>query len=188
MTTFLAPVAVGIVLGSLLTGFASHVAAPSALRDALRQHRTLPRRAVPPVTLAVPVAEGVLGLAGLVALFGGSRTGVTVVMAASAALFGTYTGYLRHVLASGRGGPCGCSRSDVPLSGWAVGRAFTYALLAVAGALLAQAAVPLLTDPAELATVLLAVATFTALLWYWPLALHNPAHHPAEGDAAPWTS
>lgn len=184
MTTFLAPVAAGTVLLSLLTGCAAHVAGPGALRAALRVHRVLPRRAVPFVAAAVPVAEGVLGAAGLAALTGGSRTGFVLVMAASAALFGTYAGYLRYVLSTGRGGPCGCSRSDIPVSGRAAGRALVYTLLAAVGALLAESAVPLLTDPAELITVMLASLTFTVLLWVLPLALHNPA----AGERSPWTS
>ncbi|WP_208882151.1 MauE/DoxX family redox-associated membrane protein [Streptomyces armeniacus] len=184
MTTFFGPVAAGIVLLSLLAGCASHVAAPGALRDALRRHRTLPGRAIPWVTVAVPVVEGLLGVVGLAAVFGGSRTGLVLVLAASAALFGTYAGYLRYVLSTGRGGPCGCHRTDIPLSGWAAGRALTYTLLAVAGALLAASALPSSGDPAELVTVTLATLTFTGLLWFLPLALHNPA----EGETAPWTS
>lgn len=184
MTTFFAPVAAGIVLLSLLTGCAAHVAGPGALRDALRLHRVLPRRAVPVVTAAVPMAEGLLGAAGLAAVVGGSRTGFVLVMAASAALFGTYAGYLRYVLSTGRGGPCGCSRTDIPISGWAAGRALVYALLAAVGGLLAESAVPLLTDPTELITVTFATLSFTGLLWFLPLALHNPA----EGDTSPWTS
>lgn len=172
------------MLFSLLTGCAAHVAGPGALRDALRLHRVLPRRAVPVVTVAAPVAEGLLGAAGLAAVAGGSRTGVVLVMAASALLFGTYAGYLRYVLSTGRGGPCGCSRTDIPISGWAAGRALVYALLATVGGLLAESAVPLLTDPAELITVTVAALTFTGLLWFLPLALHDPA----EGDRSPWTS
>lgn len=184
MTTFLAPVAAGIVLLSLLTGCAAHVAGPGALRDALRRHRVLPRRAVPLVTGAVPLAEGLLGAAGLAAVAVGSRTGFVLVMAASAALFGTYAGYVRYVLSTGRGGPCGCSRTDIPVTGWVAGRALVYALLAAAGALLAEPAVQLPADPAELTTITLATLTFTGLLWFLPLALHNPA----EGETAPWTS
>ncbi|GGO45090.1 hypothetical protein GCM10012287_12150 [Streptomyces daqingensis] len=184
MTTFLAPVAAGIVLFSLLTGCASHVAGPRTLRDALRKHRVLPRRAVPVMSAAVPAAEGLLGAAGLAAVAAGSRTGLVAVMAASAVLFGSYAGYLRYVLATGRGGPCGCSRADIPVSGWAAGRALVYALLAAGGAVLAGSAVPLPSGPAELTTVALAAVTFTGLLWILPLALHNPA----EGDTSPWTS
>ncbi|MBA0050062.1 methylamine utilization protein MauE [Streptomyces sp. AJS327] len=181
MSTFFGPVATGVVLFSLLVGCGSHIAGPGVLRDALRRHRTLPRRLIPWAAAALPAVEGLLGVAGVVALVSGGRTALVLVLAASAALFGGYAGYLRHVLASGRGGPCGCHRTDIPLSGWAAGRALTYALLAVAGALLAGSARPPFGDPAELATVTLATLTFTGLLWFLPLALHNPA----EGDAAP---
>ena len=71
-----------------------------------------------------------------------------------------------------RGGPCGCSRADLPMTGWVGARAAALAALALAGAVSAG---PLLGPAAERAVVLLAAAALACLLWQLPAAMHDPA-------------
>ncbi|MGP4110795.1 MauE/DoxX family redox-associated membrane protein [Streptomyces sp. 4N509B] len=184
MATFCASAATGVVLLTLLAGCASHLTRPAALPDALRRHGVLPRRALTAVAAAVTAAEGLAALAGTAALVTGGRPALALVLAGAAVLFTAYAGYARHVVATGRGGPCGCSRAEVPMSDLVAGRALALALLALAGsALVAGGAAPA-AGPAERATVLLAALTFSALLWVLPLAMNDPA----EGGTSPWTS
>jgi hypothetical protein len=165
VVTFLVPVATGIVLLSLLAGCASQLSRPTALPAALRTHRILPSRAVLAVSVAVLCAEGVLGAVGTAALLTGDRPALTAVLVAGAGLFAAYAAYSRYAVATGRAGqPCGCSRSQVPLSGWVAGRALALAVLALSAALLVGAgdATPLPADSAERAVVLLATLACAA--------------------------
>lgn len=178
MTTllgFLGTVATAVVLLVVLAGCAAHVSRPSALPDALRAHRTLPDRAVPLAAGAVTLAEGLLGAAGVAALLSGHRLGLTIVLTAAAALFSCYALYTRHTLASGRGGPCGCSRTEVPLSNWVVGRASAFALLALVAAVSVAGPGSAPKDAAEATTAALTALTFAALLWVLPAAMAQPA-------------
>ena len=184
MTTFLeelgllGAVTTAVVFVVLLAGCAAHLSRPTALPDALRAHRTLPDRFVPLVAGAVTLAEGVLGVAGVAAVLANHRGGLTAVLGAAAVLFTCYALYTRHTLASGRGGPCGCSRSDVPLSGWVVGRAWAFALLALAAAVLTASPGSLGNTPtglAETTTAALITLTLATLLWLLPAAMSQPA-------------
>ncbi|WP_049565301.1 MauE/DoxX family redox-associated membrane protein [Streptomyces sp. SBT349] len=187
MTTLLGAVTTGVVLLVLLAGCAAHLSRPAALPAALAAHRVLPARAVPLAAGAVTLAEGLLGAAGTAALLGRHRLGLTVVLAAAAALFTCYALYTRHTLATGRGGPCGCSRAEVPLSGWVVGRAWAFALLALGGALVATGPGTPPEGAAEATTAALAALTFAALLWVLPTAMAQQAG-PVKGGHQPWTS
>ncbi|MDT0264773.1 methylamine utilization protein MauE [Streptomyces sp. DSM 44915] len=180
MTTLIGAVATGVLLLVLLAGCAGHLSRPATLPDALRAHRVLPDRAVPAAARAATAAEGLLGLAGVAALLARQRVGLAVVLAGAAVLFLGYALYTRHVLATGRGGPCGCSRAEVPLSGWVTGRAWALAALALAGAALVAGPAAVPADPAETATAALAAVTFAALLWTLPAAMARPAL-PATG-------
>ncbi|MFD7445912.1 MauE/DoxX family redox-associated membrane protein [Streptomyces sp. NPDC059909] len=174
--------AASIVTLGLLVGAVSHAARPAALGEALRAHGVLGPRFRRFAAAVVPWAEGALGAAGAAALLAGHQRGLQAVLAAATVLFGLYAGYTRHVLALGRGGPCGCSRRDVPLSRWVTRRAAALAGLAAAGAVLAGAG-PVRVSAAELVTLSLAAPACTALLWSLPAAMHEPAtattHHPA---------
>ncbi|MFJ4466940.1 MauE/DoxX family redox-associated membrane protein [Streptomyces sp. NPDC089424] len=183
MTSFWGGLTAMIVTLTLLVGAGSHAAGPGALGEALRVHGVLGARLRRAASVALPLAEGVLGAAGAAALLGGQVRALQAVLAASTALFGLYAGYTRHVLALGRGGPCGCSRRDVPLSRWVTRRAAALACLATAGAVLAGAG-PLRVSAAELVTLLLAALACTVLLWTLPAAMHEPA---AQGRAATTT-
>ena len=197
MTTFLATAISGTVLLALLAGAAGHLSRPAGLPDALHAHGTVPAGAVTVTAVAVTATEGLLGLAGATALFTGARTALALVLTAAALLFAGYTGYTRHVLASGRGGPCGCARSELPLSGWVTVRAAALAAFAATGALLAglAGAPPLPGTVAQTATAALAAVAFALLLWTLPAALHDPEARHASRPATPlaaggrtWTS
>lgn len=185
MTTFLedlgllGAVAAAVATLALLAGCVAHLSRPTALPDALRAHRTLPERSVPLAASAVTLAEGVLGVAVVVAFLSQHRLGLTVALGATALLFTSYALYTRHTLANGRGGPCGCSRREVPLSGWVVGRAWTFAALALVAAVLTASAGSLADAPsggAETVTAALAALTFATLLWLLPAAMAQPSN------------
>lgn len=181
MSALVAGVAAYTVLLTLLLACGEHLSRPAALSAALAAHRVVPAPSA--VAAVVVAAEGLLGVAGVVALLrddGGRLLGV--VLAGSAALLATYAGYGWYVRSAGRAVPCGCSRVEVPMTGWVVARASTLAGLALLGSLLSGAVVPLGRAGTALAVVLLAAATFTALLAHLPAAMHDPTpDEPAAG-------
>ncbi|BDH68368.1 MauE/DoxX family redox-associated membrane protein [Streptomyces sp. PLM4] len=166
--------ATAVVLLVLLAGCAAHLTRPAAFPGALRAHAVLPGRAVGPAAAVVTVAECLLVAAGTAALLGRHRSGLTAVLAAAAALFACYALYTRHALATGRGGPCGCSRAEVPLSGWVTGRAWTFAALALLGLLVSAGPGTPPEGAAETAVVALVALTFATLLWMLPAAMTQP--------------
>ncbi|MFG3662286.1 MauE/DoxX family redox-associated membrane protein [Streptomyces sp. NPDC047706] len=207
MSGFYGGLTASIVTLTLLVGAGAHATRPTALGEALRAHGVLGPRTRRFAAVVLPFAEGALGAAGAAALLAGHQRASQAVFAAAAGLFGLYAGYTRHVLALGRGGPCGCSRRDVPLSRWVTRRAAALAGLALAGAVLAEAG-PSRLATAEMVTLLLAAFACTVLLWSLPAAMHEPAgagthrpatavvrpraeatvHRTAEGVSTRWTS
>ncbi|MEO3776583.1 MauE/DoxX family redox-associated membrane protein [Micromonospora sp. B11E3] len=173
MSALVAGVATYTVLFTLLVAVAEHLSRPAALARALAAHRVLP--APVPVAAAVIAAEGLLAGVGLVAALGDGGAVLVAVLVGSFALFGLYAGYGRHVTSTGRTGSCGCSRIELPMTGWVVARAVVLAGLALLAVILSGSVVPLL-DRADAthAVVLLAAATFTALLWHLPAAMYVP--------------
>ncbi|MET7365666.1 MauE/DoxX family redox-associated membrane protein [Streptomyces sp. NPDC005566] len=207
MIDFCGGLTASVVILTLLMGAGSHAAGPAALGDALWAHGVLGPRSRRSAAVVLPVAEGVLGAGGAAALLTGHQWALQVVLASGAALFGIYAGYTRHVLALGRGGPCGCSGRDVPLSRWVTRRAAALAVLATTGAVVVGLG-PVRLSTTELITLMLAAPACTALLWSLPAAMHEPtaafvhpstrapAHHraentvhrTAEGVPTRWTS
>ncbi|WP_329031715.1 methylamine utilization protein MauE [Streptomyces sp. NBC_01725] len=207
MIGFYGGLTASIVILSLFMGAGSHAARPAALGEALRAHGVLGPRFRRFAAAVLPFAEGALGVAGAAALLTGHQRGLQAALAAGTALFGLYAGYTRHVLALGRGGPCGCSRQDLPLSRWVTRRAAALAALALAGAVIAGAD-PVRLSAAELTTLALAASACTVLLWSLPAAMHEPTatsvhpptraavhrptettvHRTAEGVSTRWTS
>ncbi|MEH1099528.1 MauE/DoxX family redox-associated membrane protein [Micromonospora sp. CPCC 205561] len=168
------------VLFTLLVAAAEHLSRPAALVGALAAHRMLPAPAA--VAALVIAVEALLAVGGIVALLqdGGARL-LTAVLLGSAALLGLYAGYGLRLISAGRPGSCGCSRMELPMTGWVVGRAAVLAGLALAALVLPDpAGTP---GRAELAVVLLAAATFTALLWHLPAAMYQPV--PATAGPPP---
>jgi hypothetical protein len=174
----LGSVAAYTVVATLLVSSAAHLSRPAALTRALAAHRVLPAPAA--VAGLVVTAELLLAGAGVVALHTDGRGLRLAVGLGAAALLGLYAGYGRHVLATGGTGPCGCSRTELPMSGWVVTRAAVLAVLALVGAALSDAVVGWGRVDADLAVVLLAAATFTVGLWHLPSAMHHP--RPVEGE------
>jgi hypothetical protein len=198
VTAFLAAVASGVALLALLAGSAAHLSRPAGLPKALRAHGLLPERLVRVTAAVVTAVEGLLAAGGGAALLTGSRGALVAVLCAAVLLFGTYTLYTRYALTTGHGGPCGCARTELPLSGWITVRAGALALLAAAGATLtgpAAAAAP--AGGAQQALALLAALTLGLLLWTLPAAMHDPSAPPrTTGSPTPagitggpqWTS
>ncbi|SCL27576.1 hypothetical protein GA0074692_2374 [Micromonospora pallida] len=173
MSVLLASVATYTVVFTLLVAVAEHLSQPAALGRALAAHRVLPAPAT--VAVLVVAAEGVLAGAGIVALRGGGGSGLRVaVLLGGTALFGLYAGYGLHLRSTGRGGPCGCSRLELPMTGWVVARAAILAGLALVGLSRSGAVVGWGQADTSLAVVLLAAATFTTLLWHLPSAMYQP--------------
>ncbi|AZM49720.1 methylamine utilization protein MauE [Streptomyces sp. WAC 06738] len=188
MTSLIAATATGVVLLALLAGAASHLSRPAALPGALTAHRLLPRRAVVPAARAATAAEGLLAVAGTAALLAGHRAALAAVLGAAALVFACYALYTGYALAAGRGGPCGCSRSDVPLSSWVAGRAWAFAGLAAVGAALAAGTGDPPGGRAEWTTAALAAVALAVLLWVLPAAMGRPAATtpaPARSGTAP---
>jgi hypothetical protein len=173
VAALVASVAAYTVLLTLLVAGGEHLSKPAALSTALAAHRVVP---APSTVAALVIAtEGLLGAAGVGALLrddGGRLLGV--VLAGSTGLFATYAGYGRYVMSTGRAVPCGCSRVELPMTGWVVVRAATLAGMALVGSLLSGAVVPVGQAGAALTIVLLAAATFTVLLMHLPAAMHDP--------------
>jgi hypothetical protein len=167
----MASVAAYTVLFTLLLACAEHLAEPSALSRALAAHHVIPATAT--IAWSVTVIEGLLGVAGIVALLDGGGRLLAVVLATSCALLALYAGYGLLVLSMGRSGPCGCSRLELPMTGWVVARAAILAGMALLAFLGAGAIVSLARPGVALAIVLTAAATFTLLLWHLPAAMHE---------------
>jgi hypothetical protein len=184
MSALVSSVAAYTVLFVLLVACAAHLSRPGSLRRAVAAHGLLPAS---PVAAVVTIGEGVLGGAGIAALIvGGGGTVLTASMAGSVVLFVLFGCYGWYVRSTGRGGPCGCSRSELPMTGWVVARAFALAGSALVGLLFAGSVRPADLPGAALTVVLLAAATFAGLLWQLPAAMHDPAmHDPAMHDRTP---
>lgn len=160
-------VAAHVVLLVLVIAVAERVRTPGALPAALAAHRVVPRRAIRPVAVAVTAAEAVLAV---LLLLGPSP----VVLGGAVVLFASYGGYAWYVTESGRGGPCGCGGTEVPMGHWVTGRAFALAALAVIAAVAHDVVAPLAPFDVRLLMVLLASATIGILLWYLPAAARYP--------------
>jgi hypothetical protein len=181
VSALLASVAAYTVLFILLVAGAEHLSEPAALSRALAAHRVIP---APATVAALAIAgEGLLGAAGIAALLrDDAAPALTAVLAGAAALLALYGGYALHVRSIGRAGPCGCSRLDLPMTGWVAARALVLAALALVALVLCGAIVPLTRFGAPLAIALLAAATFAALLWHLPAAMHEPTLVPGRRD------
>lgn len=174
MLALLAGVATYTVLFTLLIATAEHLSRPTALAGALAAHRILPA----PVTVAALVitAEGLLAGTGLVALHHDSGRSILIaVLAGSVALLGLYAVYGLHLISTGRTGSCGCSRVELPMTGWVVARAAILAGLALLALLLSGSIPAPQRADTSLTVVLLASAAFTALLWHLPAAMYDPS-------------
>lgn len=170
---FGASVAVYVVLVVLVIAVAEHLVAPRALRTALVAHRVVPRGAAGSVAVAVTVIEAVLAVAILTGLL--QNPGPSpVVLSGAAVLFAAYGGYAWHVTARGRGGPCGCGGTDVPMDHWVTGRAVVLAALAAAGAATHSSVLPLAGFDDRVLIVVLAATTIAVLLWHLPAAMTRP--------------
>jgi hypothetical protein len=173
VTAVVSSVAAYTVVAVLLGACGSHLSRPAALRHALAAHRLLPAPAL--VAAAVVAAEGGLAGAGAAALVAGARGPLAVTLAGGAVLLALFGCYGWYVLSTGRGGPCGCSRVELPMTGWVVSRALALAGLALVGSLLSGSVLPPGRPSGPLTIVLLAAATFGCLLWQLPAAMYDPA-------------
>lgn len=182
MASFFGTLSVIVAAGAALVGAVAHLRSPGILPDALYAHGLLPNRWIRAVAVGVSVVEAVLGLAAVVVLVVGSDAGRMTVFGVLTVLFAGYAGYLYRVIATGRSVPCGCSRSDVPVDGWAVIRTASFAVAAaLAAALTPIAPLPVHVGPG--AVVALAGATVLILLWTLPSAMRQ-----FDSGGLRWTS
>lgn len=173
MSAFVASVTTYTVLLTLAAAFVGHARRPGTLRIALHEHGLVPAPGQAAAT--VTVLEGLLGAVLVAAVIGSSVALLAGGLAGAAVLFSSYGGYGWYVVASGRAGPCGCGRAEVPMSGWVVGRTLALAVLAVTGLALSGSVVMLAERGWQLVAALLAAATFGTLLGHLPAAMHQPA-------------
>lgn len=166
-------VAAYAVVLTLLAAGAGHLTAPGVLPRALAAHGLLPAPTM--VAILVTVVEGLLGLTGTLALVRADAGGLRAALGGAAVLLALLAAYAWRVAASGREGPCGCSRAALPMTPWVAARAGALAVLAVAGIVLADSVVPPGRPGTDLAVVLLAAAALGSLLWQLPAAMHDPA-------------
>jgi len=181
---FVGSVAAYAVVVTLLAAGAGHLAAPGVLPRALAAHGLLP--APTGVAFLVTAAEGLLGGAAAVALVRADADGLRTALAGAAALLALLGAYAWRVSRHGPGGPCGCSRGQLPMTAWVAVRAGALAALALAGLVLADSVVPPGRPGIDLVVVLLAAAALGCLLWQLPAAMHDPAragHPPATARA-----
>lgn len=172
MSALVGSVAAYTVLLTLLIACVEHVRVPTALPRALAAHRVLP--ATPVVAVAVTAGEGLLAVTGAVALIRDGGWLLSAVLAGGAVLLGLFGTYALYVVATRRGGACGCSRVEVPMTGLVVTRAYILAGLALLGLALSGSVVTLRPGGFEPAVVLLAAAAFATLIWHLPAALIDP--------------
>jgi len=183
VTTLLGSVAAYTVILVLLVAAAGHIASPATLSRAVATHGVFGWPVA--VTAAVIGAETGLAVTGVLALSGPVGWLRFAVLATSAVLFASYSGYTQRVRRIRPDAPCGCSRHDLPVTGWVVIRGYLLAGTAYLGAVTSDSVLTLDQPGPPLAIVLLAAATFTALLWHLPVAMHNPAlHTPAMHNPA----
>jgi hypothetical protein len=166
-------VAAYAVVGTLLAAGAGHLAAPGLLPRALATHGRLPAPAT--VAFLVTAAECLLGGAGAVAGVRADTGGLRTALAGAAVLLALLGAYAWRVARRGPGGPCGCSRRQLPMTTWVAVRAGALAALALAGLALAGSVVPPGRPGTDLVVVLLAAAALGWLLWLLPAAMHDPA-------------
>ena len=189
MSALLASVAAYTLLFTLLVAGVEHLSRPAALAEALTTHRLLP--APRSGAVAVIAGEGLLAGTGVVALYGtGTPRLLTAFLLGGALLLGLYAGYGSYLMSTGRTGPCGCSRQDLPMDGWVVTRAAILAILALVAVLLsglapAGAIIVWQRVDESLAVVRLAAATVTALRWHLPAAMYQPPPAAGPGPLRP---
>ncbi|MEU6078469.1 MauE/DoxX family redox-associated membrane protein [Micromonospora sp. NPDC047074] len=172
MAELLGSVAAYTVLLTLLVATAEHLSRPATLTEALAAHRVLPAPGA--VAALVIASEGLLAGTGVVALFRDNGALLVAVLVGGAVLLGLYAGYGLHLMSTGRTGSCGCSRIELPMTGWVVARAAILAGLALVALVLSGSVIPPDRADSSLTVVLLAAVTFTALLWHLPAAMYDP--------------
>ena len=118
-------------------------------------------------------SEGLLGVAGIAALLRDGGRPLAAALAGCGALLALYAGYGMLLRSLRRPGACGCSRLDLPMTGWVVARAAILAGTALLAFGWAEAIVALTRPGVALAIVLPAAATFTLLLWHLPAAMYQ---------------
>ena len=165
---FVAVVAGMVAHGTLLASGTGHLARPRRFAAALAAHgvRATARRLL---SVAVPVAELLVGGAGLMLIGTGSVSGGRAAALGAVVLYSAFAGYGWRLTRRRPGVPCGCGASLEPVSGWTVARAAALsatAAVAATGVALAGPAAP----PAERVLAVLSAAGLGLALWQLPAA------------------
>lgn len=194
MTTLLGSVAAYTVIFVLLVAAVGHLASPATLTRAVTAHGVF--RWPVAVAAAVTLIEIGLAVAGIVAVSVQSVGWLRYpVFGTSAVLFASYSGYSHRVRRTRPDAPCGCSRHDLPVTGWVVIRGCLLAGIACLGAVTSDSVLTLDQPGLPLAIALLAAATFGVLLWHLPAAMYlgptaapHPLGHPYQAHTGKGTA
>jgi hypothetical protein len=175
-------VAVGLLL---VAGFV-HGIRFQDFRAQLAQQAIWPARFVALVAVVVVGTELVLGVAGAAALIlpngsAPSNLGPTPMMLAVSAMYIAFTIYGMILLRRRPGAPCGCSASGSTANVWVPVRSALVATICLLPAAVPDRLVPAAGMP-RFVVALLAAASFVALLWNLPAALHDPHQRESSRD------
>ena len=165
------------VLTVLVCSGVVHAVRHGDFRGAIGEQSFVPAAVVSIVAAATTIAEIAIGAAGLavVAVAGGAAVRAVAIAAAGLSL--AFAVYSAALVRRGTAVPCGCSASDYPVNVWVPVRAGVLAVAALwAAAWGGDALVG--SPPAEVAVIVLAAASFSALLWFLPDALADPLELP----------
>lgn len=113
----------------------SHLLDRHVLRDALNKQGMVPPALRSVVSSLVPSAELSLGVALAVGQFTEFSSVVSAAGSASCMLFLAFAAYLRVLIRTRPGVPCGCGGKDEPVSSWTTVRALLFALFSATAAL-----------------------------------------------------
>lgn len=162
----------------LLASGAVHVERHRHFRTAIGEHAVVPRASVPSVAIAVTTAEIGLGVSGLVAVALTGGAGARALALAAGGLMLSFAVYGSVLVQRGSRAYCGCAAADYPINVWVPVRAAALALAATWAAVAPGGDLVLTGPPSQVAFVVLATLTFSALLWTLPDALGDPLQLP----------
>lgn len=181
-------VAAVTALGVLAFSGIMHARHHATFGRLLAQQRVWSPRAQSAVLVATIGSELLLGLGGLLVLYGdfGTQRLLQAILAAAAVLFLTYLAYASYLLRRRPGAPCACGTGHEVVNGWTVARAGMLAVAALAAAT-AQHALARPPSPGMYGLVtVVGSLSLGVILWALPGALEDPTRQPSERHARPW--
>ncbi len=163
-----------IAFATLVGAAVGHAVDPRALRRVLDVQLGRVTAASWLLVGLVIASEGVIGLVGVVATARADEDLAMTLLASAAVLYTVYAVYSMILLKFRPSAPCGCSRSDHPVSAWVVLRAAALAAAAIVGVATTPVTFDVWPPSVDTAISMLAGCGLTLLLWSIPEALHDP--------------